>query len=73
VLEDHNPTSEGDEMQENLPHRSVIAPLLPGGGQGEISTGRGGLDGEADAEQDVQASKSSEDMEWMVLTTDSER
>jgi len=42
VLDDHNLTSEGDEMHEALPHSSSIAPISAGAGQEGVLTGRGG-------------------------------
>lgn len=38
--DDHNLALEGNEMQEDFPHNSAIAPVLPGAGQCGVLTGR---------------------------------
>jgi len=55
VRNDHDLVSDGDEMQEDWLHSSAIPPVSSGAGDGWTLTGRGGLDGKPDADQDGEA------------------
>ena len=66
MLTDHNLASEGDEMQEDWPYSSATPLVSSGADDGKTLTGRGGLDGKPDTEQDRQAPRSSEAVGWSL-------